>query len=121
MWKTIIAFSAVLALGACTREEPAPPAPENTAGTAPVAWSDFVTDTLAAYYEFNPEQAVEAGKHEFDGRAADLSLAAADKYGAWLDERIAAAGGYEPWTASRRSSATTWSRPCAASASRFAN
>ncbi len=95
MWKTIIAFSAVLALGACTREEPAPPAPENTAGTAPVAWADFVTDTLAAYYEFNPEQAVEAGKHEYDGRAADLSLAAADKYGAWLDERIAVAGAYE--------------------------
>ena len=95
MWKTITAFAAVLVLGACSRQGPAPAEPESTAATAPVAWSDFVTGTLAAYYEFNPEQAVEAGKHEFDGRASDLSLAAADKYGEWLDERIAAAGGYE--------------------------
>jgi hypothetical protein len=96
MSKLIVALMAVAALAACSREEPAPAAPAKAEDSAtPNAWADFVTAKLAEYYEFNPELAVEAGKHEFDGKASDLSIAAADAYAQWLDDSIAAAAAYQ--------------------------
>ena len=59
-----------------------------------VPWHTFVADTISTYYVHNPETAVSAGRHEFDGRMADVSLAAKQAYAVWIDDVIATAGAY---------------------------
>ncbi len=96
MRQTLLALGAILALGACSPDEPAPAATESPVAEAERApWGDFVAATLAEYYEFNPEAAVDAGKHEYDGRASDPSPAADREYLDWLDRTITAAEAYE--------------------------
>ncbi|MEJ1960199.1 MAG: DUF885 domain-containing protein [Gammaproteobacteria bacterium] len=62
----------VLLLAAACSKGP-PPAPANTAAAKPAQWQGFVDrfieDSLAA----NPFLAVDAGRHEFDGKAPDWS------------------------------------------------
>jgi hypothetical protein len=62
---------ATLLVVACSREPPPPPA--NTAAAKPAQWDGFVNrfieDSLAA----NPFLAVDAGRHEFDGKVPDWS------------------------------------------------
>lgn len=59
------------------------------------SWESFVTTAIADYYEHNPETAVDAGLHEYDGIMSDISLAAAEEYAAWIDATIAAARSYD--------------------------
>jgi hypothetical protein len=85
----------VLMLAACG--ERAPTAVDEAVvatGTQAQPWAEFVDATIARYYEANPERAVDAGKHEYDGIASDLSLEAADAYVEWIDATIAAAEAY---------------------------
>jgi uncharacterized protein (DUF885 family) len=61
-------------LAACS--QPAPPAPPAAAPAAPAAgpsWSQFVGAYLEAWFKANPTQAVNAGRHEFDGVMPDWS------------------------------------------------
>jgi uncharacterized protein (DUF885 family) len=58
------------------------------------SWEDFAAQTVAEYYAHNPESAVDAGLHQFDGQMQDKSLSSLQAYGAWLDGVIAAASAY---------------------------
>ncbi|MDX1500387.1 MAG: DUF885 domain-containing protein [Woeseiaceae bacterium] len=81
----------LLLLAACGGD-----APPVAAGDDPALdWEQFVTGVIAEYYERNPEQAVDAGLHAYDGRMADRSLSALEAYAAWIDEVIAAALAYD--------------------------
>ncbi len=60
-----------------------------------VPWSEFVAVTIERYYAQNPEQAVYAGLHEYDGDISDISLAAAAEYSQWIDVVVASAMAYD--------------------------
>ncbi len=62
---------------------------------ARLSWAEFAASTVDEYYSNNPENAVDAGLHEYDGQASDYSLAALDEYQTWLDSVIAAASAYD--------------------------
>ncbi|HEX5787744.1 MAG TPA: DUF885 domain-containing protein [Woeseiaceae bacterium] len=83
-----------LVLGACSKEAQPPAAAEPAAAPAQAPWADFVTGAIDEYYALNPEVAVYAGKHEYDGQASDLSLEAVEAYVEWIDETVAAASAY---------------------------
>ncbi|HNP64839.1 MAG TPA: DUF885 domain-containing protein [Woeseiaceae bacterium] len=57
-------------------------------------WGDFAAATITDYYAANPEIAVSAGLHEYDGQMYDNSLVAAEEYAAWIDTVIAQANRY---------------------------
>lgn len=57
-------------------------------------WQSFAATTISAYYEHNPEIAVYAGLHEYDGQMSDISLAAQKVYAGWLNGAIVAARSY---------------------------
>jgi len=80
----------LLVLAACggSHEEP-----EATA-EARQPWAEFAAATVDEYYSNNPETAVDAGLHEYDGQASDYSLAAIEEYTIWLDSVIDAASTY---------------------------
>ena len=80
----------VFVLSACgEKSEPA----ATTAQKA--SWEEFAATTVAAYYAANPEAAVYAGLHEYDGKISDVSLAANEKYALWIDGVIAEAKSYD--------------------------
>ncbi len=58
------------------------------------AWSDFAAGVIDEYYRRNPESAVDAGLHQYDGKATDLSPEAIADYTAWLDDVISEASAY---------------------------
>ncbi len=70
---------------------------DESAATAEVrlSWAEFAASTVDEYYSNNPENAVDAGLHEYDGQASDYSLAALDEYLTWLDSVIADATAYD--------------------------
>jgi hypothetical protein len=72
-----------LVLVACGKQE----APQPT-------WEEFATTTVAEYYEHNPETAVDAGLHEYDGQMSDKSKAGMANEIAWLERVITDASGY---------------------------
>ena len=57
-------------------------------------WAEFVATTIDEFYRRNPEQAVDAGLHQYDGKARDWSLAAAREYADWLRATTEDAGAY---------------------------
>ena len=57
-------------------------------------WEEFAARTVSEYYQHNPEAAVDAGLHQYDGQMRDMSMPALQAYGDWLDGVIAAAGSY---------------------------
>ncbi len=66
---------AAMALAACERtESPGTSAPPATAAAANAAWPRFVEDFIEAYFVANPPFAVQAGRHEFDGKLPDWSV-----------------------------------------------
>ena len=89
---TLILLS-LLALAACGQKQ------EPVAATAPqddmAPWAEFVDATIKEYYKRNPESAVDAGLHEYDGMLSDPSIAAANEYADWIDGVIEAAGKYQ--------------------------
>lgn len=77
-----IALIAMLWFVACGTEE------------APKSWETFAATTVAEYYERNPETAVDAGLHEYDGQMDDYSKESLHAYGEWLDQVVAEASAY---------------------------
>jgi uncharacterized protein (DUF885 family) len=92
MHRTFVPFLAALAVCACDGE--APPAPAAPPGAAPATtpaagaggWDAYVDGFVARYFELNPQQAVNAGLHQYDGRLPDLAPAAVASQVAWLKE-----------------------------------
>ena len=78
-----------LALTGCGRGET-----PSAAVDAKPSWEEFAATTVSEYYARNPETAVDAGLHEYDGQMEDLSKEALQAYGEWLDGVIAAASSY---------------------------
>lgn len=61
---------------------------DNTAVQDVVAkqpWAVFAAKVIAEYYERNPESAVDAGLHEYDGQMSDFSMEALADEVAWLE------------------------------------
>lgn len=87
---TTILF-AVFILGACGGQTDQ----AATAGTDKASWEEFAATSITAYYEKNPEAAVNAGLHQYDGQMSDISLAAVDSYASWLDGVIADVNSYD--------------------------
>jgi hypothetical protein len=81
-------------LAACGDRSAPVPAPVVSKPT----WQAFAASTIAAYYAANPEAAVYAGLHDYDGQMSDVSLAANEKYAQWIDSVLADARSYETLT-----------------------
>ncbi|MDH4125049.1 MAG: DUF885 domain-containing protein [Gammaproteobacteria bacterium] len=58
------------------------------------SWEEFAAATIADYYRHNPETAVDAGLHQYDGQMGDMSMSALRAYGVWADGVIADASAY---------------------------
>ena len=88
---TIILLVASLAFAGCGGEQ---------AGTAPAAanskqpWAEVAATFVGEYYRRNPQVAVDAGLHQYDGQASDLSLAAFQEYATWLENTRADISAY---------------------------
>ncbi len=88
--RSMLLSAALLALVACGAEDQG----VATSEERPLPWADFVATTIDEYYRRNPEQAVNAGLHQYDGMASDWSTDATREYSAWLAATIGAAEGY---------------------------
>jgi hypothetical protein len=92
MKKTVLlALLAGFSMAGCG-DGSAPSTAETVAVKSP--WPEFVATAVDEYYRRNPESAVYAGLHEFDGQMSDASPGAIDDYAEWLDQVIAAAQSY---------------------------
>ncbi len=86
-----ILLATSLALAGCGGEQ---------GGTAPTTaeseqpWAEFAAAFVNEYYRRNPEVAVDAGLHQYDGQASDISLAAFRDYAAWLEKSRAEVSAY---------------------------
>jgi len=88
--RSMLLCAALLALAACGAEDQGAATPEHRQ----LPWADFVVTTIDEYYRRNPEQAVYAGLHQYDGMASDWSLDSTREYSAWLAATIDAAKAY---------------------------
>jgi len=68
---TCVVLTTLLATG-CSPEQPAQP-PANTAEAKPAQWDGFVNRFVEDSMKANPFMAVDAGRHEYDGKAPDWS------------------------------------------------
>ena len=87
----LLAIVASILLAACGKsgvEEPAPVAESKQ------PWAEFAATVIDEYYARNPETAVDAGLHEYDGQISDLGMEAVDQYASWLDSVLAEAASY---------------------------
>jgi hypothetical protein len=87
-----LAAMLITASAGCTKPGDGPG--DEPAAEANVPWAGFANATVAEYYRRNPESAVNAGLHEYDGRMRDMSIAANDEYIAWLRQAEAAVQAY---------------------------
>jgi uncharacterized protein (DUF885 family) len=87
-----VVFAAACDRGPSTSQ--AAPAPAQTQAAAPaVDWQGTVDGFIQGYFERNPTDAANAGKHEFDGKLPDWSTAGLKSDADWLHaqrERVAA-------------------------------
>jgi hypothetical protein len=90
MKRQLTTVIALFILSACGGES------DQVAETGPEkpSWEAFAASTISDYYAANPEAAVDAGLHQYDGRISDISLAAAQEYAQWIDAVIADAESY---------------------------
>ncbi len=77
-----IALAVFLTVAACGTEE------------VSQSWETFAATTVAEYYDRNPETAVDAGLHQYDGQMKDISRESLQAYGVWLDQVVADASAY---------------------------
>jgi uncharacterized protein (DUF885 family) len=78
---------ALALLTACDRSEaPAQHATTPPAAAVNVEWTKFVDEFIEGYFAANPDFAVGAGRHEFDGQLPDLSAAGIQKEIARLEQ-----------------------------------
>jgi len=88
--KTLLALLASFALVACGSGEDTA-APEQKTKQS---WAAFTATTIDEYYRRNPESAVDAGLHEYDGQMSDISLEAQAEYAIWIDSVLVEAASY---------------------------
>jgi len=88
---TSLLLAAGMALVACGGQGEG--APEAVAEVR-TPWPEFVTTVIDGYYRHNPEIAVDAGLHEYDGQMSDMSAAGLEEYGSWVDSVLADAAAY---------------------------
>ena len=91
MKQFLILCAALLVLSACGKD----PEPVADAQPEQASWAEFAAATIDRYYEQNPEAAVYAGLHEFDGQISDISQSAMKAYSDWIDAVVAEANAYE--------------------------
>jgi hypothetical protein len=58
-------------------------------------WAEFAANAVAEYYRRNPENAVDAGLHQYDGVIRDLSPESVADYLAWVRQIRNEAGSYD--------------------------
>ena len=58
-------------------------------------WAEFAAKAVAEYYRRNPESAVDAGLHQYDGVIRDLSPESVADYLAWVRKIRGEAGSYD--------------------------
>jgi hypothetical protein len=80
---------AILGLAACGESTNEAPAPEK------FSWETFAATTISTYYSHNPEVAVYAGLHDYDGQMSDRSLEGQAAYAGWLVAAIEEAVSYD--------------------------
>ena len=92
--KTVLALSVSLALlTACDRGAQAPPASTTADASAAVAtataaaWDSAISAFIDGYFQRNPAQAANAGKHEYDGKLPDWSAAGLQSNIQWLHQQ----------------------------------
>jgi hypothetical protein len=88
----VLALTASLVLAACGKDA-VDQSTEVAESKQP--WAEFAATVIDDYYARNPETAVDAGLHQYDGRMSDLSMAAVEEYAAWLDTVLAETAGYD--------------------------
>ena len=95
-----LALSTALLAG-CDREKAAAPAttPSSSAGASATAessrqWQAAVDAFIEGYFQHNPTQAANAGKHEFDGKLPDYSPAGLQANVDWLHQQREAVAGF---------------------------
>jgi hypothetical protein len=88
--RSMLLSAVLLALAACGAEQQGAASPEERQ----LPWADFAATTIDEYYRRNPERAVNAGLHQYDGMASDWSADATREYSTWLAATIGAAEGY---------------------------
>ena len=87
---TLLTVFASLLLAACGgSDNAAVPEPE-----AKQPWAEFAATTIDEYYRRNPESAVDAGLHQYDGQMTDISLEAQAEYASWIDGVLVEAASY---------------------------
>ena len=80
-------FAALFSLTGCDRSpEPAQHATTLPKAAVNVEWSKFVDEFIESYFVANPDFAVGAGRHDFDGQMRDLSAAGIQKEIARLEQ-----------------------------------
>jgi len=84
-----LALVASIALAACSKAPEQPPVAE-----AKQPWAEYVANVIDEYYRRNPESAVDAGLHQYDGQMSDFSAEALAEYTSWLDSVLAEASSY---------------------------
>ncbi len=80
-------LTGVLLASACSK--PAEPVAEEK-----MPWADYATGVIDEYYRRNPETAVNAGLHQYDGQASDFGITATNEYVDWLNAVIDEASSY---------------------------
>lgn len=90
-----IAFLVLFVTG-CPKPPPPPPKPVQPAGNA--AWNDLAARFIDDYFELEPFFAVNAGRHELDGKMPDFSTTALQKSVDWLKRVRAQVEAVDPST-----------------------
>ncbi len=62
---------------------------------AKTLWAEFAADTVAEYYRRNPEDAVDAGLHQYDGQIINLSPDSVAEYLSWVRKTRSEAETYD--------------------------
>jgi len=77
--RLVPALLLAVALTSCAKSDSDPAKPN--------AWDGFVNSYLDQYFALRPDQAVGAGRHEFDGKLPDWSPDGLAKFGAFLNDQ----------------------------------
>lgn len=92
--RTHVRVAALLALSigglvACSQTD------DSVVEAAKEPWAEFAANAVAEYYRRNPESAVDAGLHQYDGVIRDLSPESVADYLAWVRQIRNEAGSYD--------------------------
>ncbi len=92
--RTHVRVAALLALSigglvACSQTD------DSVVEAAKEPWAEFAANAVAEYYRRNPESAVDAGLHQYDGVIRDLSPESVADYLTWVRQIRNEAGSYD--------------------------